>query len=384
MSVMSPMCLEDMGALLLGPSSLTADPFGPLLDEDEESVLSEGSSSPLSSSYSESSSSLSPLSPSLCASVGCKSELLSLSWLPASEPERSKDAFSGMDWMTEKLDLADFDLDSLIGSCDSDEPPSSPEDLLACLETDMDLDLNSLPFSSSELELPLPPLTLDLPLSESTAEPKKSLEFAEIKSEPLSPAPSPDCALSSPHTLDLGSEIDVSELMKSSTLLQSSAIELNVSPFHIVVVLTPKEEMNVTSTGDLSDSDSGVSVSGSPAHRPDPAASPNPAGSSRTKPYSRPDPDAASAVTGRVKTGAPKVVEKKLKKMEQNKTAATRYRQKKRTEQESLNAECTDLERRNQELTEKADSISREIQYLKNLMEEVRSAKNRKAKVCSS
>ncbi|KAI7807652.1 cyclic AMP-dependent transcription factor ATF-4 [Triplophysa rosa] len=377
MSVMSPMCLEDMGVLLLGPSSLTADPFGPLLDEDEESVLSTGSSSPLSS-YAEYPSSLSPLSPSLCASVGCKSELSLLSWLPASEPERSKDAFSGMDWMTEKLDLGDFDLDSLIGSCDSDEPPSSPEDLLACLEADMDLDLNSLPFSSSELKLPLP---LDLPLSESVAESEKSQEFSEIKSEPPSPAPSSDSAVSSPHTLDLGSEIDVSELMRSSTLHPSPGIELNASPFHIVVVLTPKEELSVSSTGDLSDSDSGISVSDSPTRPPDPAASPKPAGSWRTKPYSRPDPDAASAVAGCVKT---KVVEKKLKKMEQNKTAATRYRQKKRSEQENLNAECTDLERRNQELTEKADSISREIQYLKNLMEEVRSAKHRKAKVGSS
>ncbi|KAA0713478.1 Cyclic AMP-dependent transcription factor ATF-4 [Triplophysa tibetana] len=377
MSVMSPMCLEDMGVLLLGPSSLTADPFGPLLDEDEESVLSEGSSSPLSSSSAESSS-LSLLSPSLCASVGCKSELSLFSWLPASEPERSKDAFSGMDWMTEKLDLGDLDLDSLIGSCNSDEPPSSPEDLLACLDADMDLDLDSLPFSSSELELPLP---LDLPLSESTAESDKSQEFAEIKSEPHSPAPSSDSAVSSTNTLDLGSEVDVSELMRSSTLLPSPGIELNASPLHIVVVLTSKEELCVSSTGDLSDSDSGISVSDSPARPADPAASPNPASSWRTKPYSRPDPDAVSAVTGCVKT---KVVEKKLKKMEQNKTAATRYRQKKRSEQEILNSECTDLERRNQELTEKADSISREIQYLKNLMEEVRSAKHRKANVGSS
>lgn len=290
----------------------------------------------------------------------------------------TSDAFSGMDWMTEKLDLGDFDLDSLIGSCNSDEPPSSPEDFLACLDADMDLDLDSLPFSSSELELPLP---LDLPLSESTAEPEKSQEFAEIKSEPPSPAPSSKSAVSSTHTLDLGSEIDVSELMRSSTLLPSPGIELNASPFHIVVVLTSKEELSVSSTGDLSDSDSGISVSDSPTRPADPAASPNPASSWRTKPYSRPDPDAASAVTGCVKT---KVVEKKLKKMEQNKTAATRYRQKKRSEQEILNAECTDLERRNQELTEKADSISREIQYLKNLMEEVRSAKHRKANVGSS
>ncbi|PWS22519.1 hypothetical protein DKP78_17960, partial [Enterococcus faecium] len=88
---------------------------------------------------------------------------------------------------------------------------------------------------------------------------------------------------------------------------------------------------------------------GSPLHPLSPVASPRASGSSRTKPYSKPDPDAAnSPVSGKVKTasGAPKVVEKKLKKMEQNKTAATRYRQKKRAEQDLLNSECTDLEKR--------------------------------------
>uniref|UniRef100_A0A8C1UQQ1 Cyclic AMP-dependent transcription factor ATF-4 n=2 Tax=cellular organisms TaxID=131567 RepID=A0A8C1UQQ1_CYPCA len=340
MSVVSQMSLEDVGALFLGPSSLMADPFGPLLDEDEESALSEGWSSPLSSS-----SSLSPLSPSRPASVGCKS----LSWPPElltaqTEPEQSKgDAFSGMDWMTEKLDLNDFDLDSLIGSCDSDEPPSSPEELLACLDTDMDLDLDPLAFGSTELGLAL---TFDLPLPE---------EPVEIKSEPPSPDPT--------FTLELGSEVSV---------LPSPDIPL--TPPHVMLLLTPKEEV---SGGDSSDSDSGISVSGS-----DPEPLLKPAVSSRTKPYSRPDPDAAPAVTTRVKAapGAPKVVEKKLKKMEQNKTAATRYRQKKRTEQETLSSECAELEKRNQQLQEKAESISREIRYLKDLMEEVRSAKNRRSK----
>lgn len=321
--------LEDVGALFLGPSSLMADPFGPLLDDDEESALSEGWTSPLSSS--------SPLSPSRPASVGCES----LSWTPAqTELEQSEagDVFSGMDWMTEKLDLSDLDLDSLIGSCDSDEPPSSPEELLACLDTDMDLDLDSLPFGSSELGLALPPLTLDLQ------------EPVEVKSEPASPVPS--------YTLELGSEVSV---------IQSA--ELMLTPSHIVLLLTP--------TADPSDSDSGISVSGS-----DPEPSPKHAGSSRTKPYSRPDPDGAPAVTSRVKAapGAPKVVEKKLKKMEQNKTAATRYRQKKRSEQETLSSECAELEKRNQQLQDRAESISREIRYLKDLMEEIQSAKNRRSK----
>ena len=76
-------------------------------------------------------------------------------------------------------------------------------------------------------------------------------------------------------------------------------------------------------------------------------------------------------------SGTPKVVEKKLKKMEQNKTAATRYRQKKRVEQDLLKTECDELEKRNHELMEKAESISREIQYLKDLMEEVRKRRSK-------
>ncbi|XP_051985840.1 cyclic AMP-dependent transcription factor ATF-4 [Xyrauchen texanus] len=390
MSLMFPMCLEDVGSLLLGPSSLMADPFGPLLDDDEESALSEGSSSPLSSSYADSSS-LSPLSPCPHASVGCKSELLSLSWLPESEllgaqsePEqRYGEAFSGMDWMTEKLDLSDFDLDSIIGSCDSDQPPSSQEELLACLDTEMDLDLDSLPFSSSDPVLTLPTLPLDLPLSEPTTDSEKpaELESVEIKSEPPSPVPSLDSPVSSPYTLELGGVLDVS-VVKSSTVLQSSGIMLNLAPSHILVVLTPEEEV---SAGDSSDSDSGISVSGSPAHQQEPVPSPKSEGSSRTKPYSKPNPDTAPVGTSRVKTasGAPKV-EKKLKKMEQNKTAATRYRQKKRVEHEILNSECDELEKRNRELSDKANSISREIQYLKGLMEEVRAAKNRKKPKVSS
>lgn len=70
---------------------------------------------------------------------------------------------------------------------------------------------------------------------------------------------------------------------------------------------------------------------------------------------------------------------KKLKKMEQNKTAATRYRQKKKSEKEALVEEHTLLERKNMELKEKAESMAREIKYLKELMEEVRVARTKKA-----
>ncbi|XP_030638430.1 cyclic AMP-dependent transcription factor ATF-4 [Chanos chanos] len=412
MALSSQLALEDMGTLFLGSSYLMADPFGPLLDEDDQ-PLSEGPPSPLSSSYAESSISSPSPPPSPSSLLGCKagSDLLSLPWLSAdelfnahAEADISKeDAFTGMDWMTEKIDLSDFDLDSIIGSCDSDEPPSSPEELLASLDSQMDLDLDPLPFpdtpAQGELGIPipeLPTLPVKLPPQESQSEPEIRPEpvsvEVEIKSEPPSPAPLPIPPLSPAFTLELGSEVDVSELEKvvSKPLdeLQASSIVLSLPQAHIVVLLTPKEESSTvlnTST-DQSDSDSGISsTTSSPVHQPSPAPSPEPVSSSRTKPYSKPDPDAVPAVSGKVKSvsGAPKLIEKKLKKMEQNKTAATRYRQKKRAEQETLNAECSELEKRNRELAEKADSISREIQYLKDLLEEVRSAKNRKSKSSS-
>ncbi|XP_017337776.1 cyclic AMP-dependent transcription factor ATF-4 [Ictalurus punctatus] len=414
MTLSSKMCVEDMGTLLLGSSILMADTFGPLLDEDEERALSEGSSSPLSfSSYSDSYSSSPFSSPSAPDPLGCKGGCdVPLPWLSATEQinahtgadQREGDAFSGMDWMTEKIDLSDFDLDSLIGSCDLDEAPSSPEELLASLESQMDLDLAPLPFPSAPtpvLEvLNLPSFPLDLPI-ESELHPE--LVSVEIKSEPVSPSPAPPSPAppspappspappspappSSAFTLELGSEVDISiselekTVPKASADSQTPSIVLSLSPAHIVVVLTTKEEPSISSYSS-DQSDSGVeSVSSSPPHIESPVPSPKPAGTCRTKPYSKPDPDAVIDVTGKVKTvsGKTKPVDKKLKKMEQNKTAATRYRQKKRVEQETLNAECMELEKRNNALAEKADSISREIQYLKDLLEEVRSAKNRK------
>ncbi|XP_026869267.2 cyclic AMP-dependent transcription factor ATF-4 [Electrophorus electricus] len=403
MSLSSQLCMEDAGSLFLGPSTLMADPFGPLLDEDEERSLSEGSSSPLSfSSYSESYTSSpfsSPLAPSpLGCKVGC--DVSPLPWLSAGEQvdahagadQKEGDAFSGMEWMAEKIDLSDFDLDSLIGSCDLDEPPSSPEELLATLNSQMELDLNPLPFPSTSTsnpeELVLPALPLDLPLPELPEDPEIRPDpvTIEVKSEPPSPPPAP-----APHspafTLELGSEVDISELEKAVSKAgsdhQTPSLVLSLSPAHILLVLAPKDEVSIVASTCTDQSDSGVdSMSGSPPHCPSPTPSPKPMGVSRTKPYSKPDPGTGPAVGGRVKTtsGAPKMADKKLKKMEQNKTAATRYRQKKRVEQESLNLECVELEKRNEELKEKADSISREIQYLKDLMEEVRSAKNRKNK----
>lgn len=314
-----------------------------------------------------------------------------------------------MEWMTEKIDLSELDLDSLIGSCSSDDSPSSPEDLLASLESQMDLDIDSFDTAiptlnaSLELGLSLPsihslPLELPIPGAEEAIKTESPPPQEVLKSEPLSPAPSPSLP-SADDTLELGSEVDVLGAEKmalsmtaaitpdpSRSIQSTPSIVLSLPPTgHIVVVLANKEEhpqislpdqsINVSSQSSDWDSDSGIeSIGSSPTRLPSPPSTPSPtAGSSRTKPYSKPQATAASTTSVKIS--------KKLKKMEQNKTAATRYRQKKRFEQEKLSTELEGLEKRNSELTEKAESISREIKYLKDLMEEVR--KHRRGKTSS-
>lgn len=68
--------------------------------------------------------------------------------------------------------------------------------------------------------------------------------------------------------------------------------------------------------------------------------------------------------------GAP-VVEKKRKKQDQNKSAALRYRQKKRHEHGSVMNECEELESRNIELKTRVTEMTKEIDYLKGLIQEI-------------
>lgn len=328
------------------------------------------------------------------------------------------DLLSELDWMAERVDLSEFDLDSLIGSCSpSEDPPSSPEDFLAALDCPMELD--SLPLS-----LPAPPVLSSLPPSPAfhasppaspfTPPPTISSDQAvitvdghesyvseqnvpsspvcvpepqeelEIKSEPTSPEPaSPafDLPPAEADTLDLGSEVDISESevkpAMAPVIPQVQRVVLSLSPPRIVLVLAPKEAASVataTTTPEV--------LKASPLQR-----------SCRSRPYPEPKCKSAPSSPGSSSGGELKVKPlpsavasdesaplrptkiKKLKKMEQNKTAATRYRHKKKCEKEDLLKEYSALERKNMELTEKADSMAREIAYLKELMEEVRQAR---------
>lgn len=89
------------------------------------------------------------------------------------------------------------------------------------------------------------------------------------------------------------------------------------------------------------------------------AASCSTVDSSRTttrkrKPYSRPAPE-----------------DRKLRKKEQNKNAATRYRMKKKAEVEEVRNEERELEIKNKALKDELDDINREVKYLKSLMRDV-------------
>ncbi|KAM8723899.1 activating transcription factor 4b [Acanthopagrus schlegelii] len=416
--------LEDMEALLWGPSSPMADAVDFLSVHPDQEEKQEGGgislegdtspASPLTSSSLSSSSSPPPFyspPPSPPAvllqgdKVGTESELLSLPWLDhpgqlrqAVSADNKEDMFSDLDWMAERVDLSEFDLDSLIGSCSStEESPSSPEDLLASLDCPMELDSLPVPtLSTPALPLPLSSLpaepsviTVDEPDSYideqdvpspplCVPEPQEELE---IKSEPASPDPSSplvDSPSSPAYTLDLGSEVDVSESevkpMVAPVIPQVQRLVLSLSPTRIVLVLAPKEEVAITTT----------TVTTTPEVSHSPAA----ARSCRSRPYPEPSykasPPSPSATSVKVKplrgaAGEERGTKtKKLKKMEQNKTAATRYRQKKKTEQEALLEEHAQLERKNMELTEKAESMAREIEYLKELMEEVQQARSKK------
>ncbi|XP_053693908.1 activating transcription factor of chaperone isoform X2 [Sabethes cyaneus] len=69
------------------------------------------------------------------------------------------------------------------------------------------------------------------------------------------------------------------------------------------------------------------------------------------------------------------IEDKKSRKKEQNKNAATRYRQKKKAEIEEILIEERKLRDKNEELKDKSADIAREIRYLKSLMREVCKAK---------
>ncbi|XP_006865323.1 PREDICTED: cyclic AMP-dependent transcription factor ATF-4 [Chrysochloris asiatica] len=295
------------------------------------------------------------------AKVG-SSDWLAVDGLVDASDNGKEDAFSGTDWMVEKMDLKEFDFDALFSLGDLE---TMPDELLATLDDTCDLFDPLVQETNKE-----PPQTVNPidHLPESLPHTDQVAPFTILQPLPHSPgalASTPDHSFS----LDLGSEVDISEGDRKADPL----------PYISVVPQCIKEEDTP------SDNDSGICMSPEPylgSPQPSPSTSgdsPNRSvlssptvGSPRPKPY---DPIGEKVVAAKVKG---EKWDKKLKKMEQNKTAATKYRQKKRAEQEALAGEWKELEKKNEALKEKADSLAKEIQYLKDLIEEVRRARGKK------
>ena len=167
---------------------------------------------------------------------------------------------------------------------------------------------------------------------------KKILIFKEQPSSPTSPLQSvPDVEMNSPTAL-LSPKSDVSDENTSLACSEGDSLSCPSSPE------TPVRKSAATTLQTV-------------ATRPKP---------SYFMPYPKEKP---------AKVKSP---QQKKRKREQNKDAATRYRVKKREEQELVQKELAGLEKDNVELKEQVTSLSKEIEYLKNLMLEVYKTKLQK------
>uniref|UniRef100_A0A8C2M0Y7 BZIP domain-containing protein n=1 Tax=Cricetulus griseus TaxID=10029 RepID=A0A8C2M0Y7_CRIGR len=253
------------------------------------------------------------------------SEWLAVDELVSASDTGKEDAFFGTHWMFEKMDLKEFDFDALYRM---DDLGTMPDELLAKLDDTCDL------FAPLVQETNKEPMTVN-PLFASSA-------F-------LQPFPCSPGALSSTpdhfFSLELGSEVDISEGERKPD-----------SASYITLISQCVKDKDTPS-----DNDSGICMNpesylGSPQQSPSTSrGSPRsllspgvPRGSPRPKPYDHP----GVTLTAKVKI---EKLDKKLKKkkMEQNKTAATRYHLKKQAEQKVLTEECRELEKKKEALKEK-------------------------------
>lgn len=111
--------------------------------------------------------------------------------------------------------------------------------------------------------------------------------------------------------------------------------------------------------------------------QPSPSSgSPSPRSSPRSSPPSSPrSSDEEWCSSSRPKPYSRNVDDRRSRKKEQNKNAATRYRQKKKAEVEVLLNEEQALRKRHVELGDKCSDLQREIRYLKGLMRDLFKAK---------
>lgn len=241
------------------------------------------------------------------------------------------------DWLTQKFDFSDFD-PALADTSETLQELSQVE------HTEFLADLND-----TLLSQPMGEELLSISIEMPTTPEQKVPEFAVV----------------SPYSVDSA----------ASPVTGSHSSSLSSSP------CSPYSDSGSESTVSLTDllkNDDGSFASLSPSKQTESIDSKEENNTSiRATPYAR---TTSLKTTTKPKGKTPA---QRQRKRVQNKDAATRYRVKKRSEQDKLFEVAEGIEQENSKLKDQVASISKEIEYLKNLMLEVYKTKKKKEQATS-
>jgi len=265
---------------------------------------------------------------------------------------------------------------SLWSDTDISHQVDETSDLLNLIAENMDKDMDIVTYQAIQSALNLSPISsediesvLSTP-SSPVHSPAPSYVSTDGFASPLS-SPAPYLPVASPSSpvqyLPIASPA-------SSVMSGGSSPASQVGYFNNDFILSPVH----SSDSEMYDSDMDMLFTDAPSSNNDLITNQNSHAESdcearRPRPYERPRKPG--------KPGLSKDViqqERKMRKKQQNKDAATRYRQKKKAEANGVGDECGELEARNNELHESVDTMTKEIQYLKDLLAEVYEAKGMK------
>jgi len=246
---------------------------------------------------------------------------------------KNGDGFGEAGWMTDKIDFAEFDAALLI--------PQNKE------VTDLDSDLKLKTIDDSLAEIFVTASPENLLLSEVPVTNDQSCPSSPEQKVPDFLPQSPDSGVSSPMSVAIDDSSNSFASLDDSATIAELLLACGSS-----ACVSNEIADSCTTSGVATNSSKTESVQSIVTVK------------KPQIPYSR------SNITYTVK---PKVKspQQRMRKREQNKDAATRYRVKKRDEHNQLLSECEDLEKDNRQLKDQVGSLSKEIDYLKNLMLEV-------------
>lgn len=245
-----------------------------------------------------------------------------------------------------------------------------PADLLDLFAESLDESLVDSALDPSSILAPMSPEDIDDILSSGPCSPDVSMDSG-VLSQYCSVSVESDASMDGDargvQSVEVGEEL----------MLLLQQVHTAPSP---PVIISVDSRFTATDTSPAHSPQYSASPALSPQY-PSPAPSPEPAPTRyRSKPYERPRKPGSSK-------GLPREViqeERRLRKKQQNKDAAIRYRQKKKAEQSTIDEECDLLEDRNRVLHDKVDSMTKEIKYLKDLLVEVYAAKGLKLPISAS